>query len=291
MANLRKKSEICRHFAIAKWLLIVYNFTMSKINKKQKCKYKVGLALSGGGARGFAHLGAMMAFADNDISFDCVAGTSVGSLFGAAYALGLDLEQVKEFCHTVKDKDLVTKWLKVGSPSHNIERVADKLFDGAEFSATQIPFACVAVDLASGSEVILSSGSLAKACSASCAVPLVFTPVEMDGMVLVDGGVANNIPADVCRQLGAEVVIAVDLNHTRSQGTSSSKTIDRMGAVWRVMSSATSYKGQHNSDLVITPELRIFKSTTIADIDRMINEGYRATVEKLDEIKYLLNIK
>ena len=288
---MRKKSEICQRFAIAKWLGIVYNFTMSKINKKQKCKYKVGLALSGGGARGFAHLGAMMAFADSGIAFDCVAGTSVGSLFGAAYALGLDLEQVKEFCYTVKDKDLVTKWLKVGSPSYNIERLADKLFDGAEFLATKIPFACVAVDLVTGSEVVLDSGSLAKACSASCAVPLVFTPVEMDGMVLVDGGVSNNIPADVCRQMGAEIVIAVDLNHTRSEGTTSTKTIDRMGAVWRVMSSATSYKGQHNSDLVITPELRIFKSTTIADVDRMINEGYRATIAQMDEIKQLLNIK
>ena len=165
------------------------------------------------------------------------------------------------------------------------------MFDGAEFVATKIPFACVAVDLVTGSEVVLDSGSLAKACSASCAVPLVFTPVEMDGMVLVDGGVSNNIPADVCRQMGAEIVIAVDLNHTRSEGTTSSKTIDRMGAVWRVMSSATAYKGQHNSDLVITPELRIFKSTTIADVDRMINEGYRATIAQMDEIKQLLNIK
>ena len=264
---------------------------MSKINKRQKYKYKVGLALSGGGARGFAHLGAMMAFSDNGIVFDCVAGTSVGSLFGAAYALGLDLAQVKEFCYTVKDKDLITKWLKVGSPSHNIERLADRLFGGATFDDTNLPFACVAVDLTSGCEVVLTSGTLAKACSASCAVPLVFTPVEMDDMVLVDGGVANNIPADVCRQLGAEIVISVDLNHTRSEGTTSNKTIDRMGAVWRVMSSATAYKGFHNSDLVITPELRIFKSTTIADVDRMINEGYRATVAQMDEIKQLLNIK
>ena len=287
---MHKKSAIWQQIAIAKRCAVVYNFTMSKINFK-KHKQKIGLALSGGGARGFAHLGAMMAFADNGIAFDCVAGTSVGSLFGAAYALGLDLGKVKECCYTVKDKDLVTKLFKVGSPSHNIERLADKLFDGAKFGQTQIPFACVAVDLVSGSEVVLDSGSLAKACSASCAVPMVFTPVEMDGMVLVDGGVANNIPADVCRQLGADIVIAVDLNHTRSEGTSSTKLLDRMGAVWRVMSSATAYKGQHNSDLVITPELRIFKSTTIADVDRMINEGYRATVAQMDEIKELLNVK
>ncbi|MBR2974324.1 MAG: patatin-like phospholipase family protein [Clostridia bacterium] len=263
---------------------------MSKI-KNRRNKQKIGLALSGGGARGFAHLGALMAFADNGIAFDCVAGTSVGSLFASAYALGLPLDQVQSFCNTVKDKDLVTRWLKVGSPSSNIQRLADKLFDGATFQETQIPCACVAVDLVSGSEVVLNTGSLAKACSASCAVPLVFTPVETDGMVLVDGGIANNIPADVCRQMGAEIVIAVDLNHTRGEGTASSKLVDRMGAVWRVMSASTAYKGQINSDLVISPELRIFKSTTIADVDRMVNEGYRATIAKMDEIKYLLNIK
>ncbi|MCM1043214.1 MAG: patatin-like phospholipase family protein [Corallococcus sp.] len=267
-------------------------FSGIKPNDKIRRKYKLGLALSGGGTRGFAHIGALRAFDENGLKFDCVAGTSVGSLMGAAYCLGIEEKALVDFCYSVKDKDIVTSRIfKIGSPASNIEAVADKLFGGATFADVKIPFACVAVDLVSGNEVVLNKGSLAKACSASCAVPVVFTPVETNGMTLVDGGVLNNIPADVCRQMGAETVISVDLNHTRGEGTTSRKFREQLSATWRILTKSTAYKGIVNSDVIIEPELRIFKNTTISGIDEMIYEGYRAAVVKMPEIKELLGIK
>lgn len=260
-----------------------YNF------KKTANKYKMGLALSGGGARGFAHIGVMRAFAEHGLHFDYVAGTSVGSIMGAAYCAGYSWEEMREFSLTVKDRDLITaRLLKINNSSGNIEKIAQRLLNGLTFEQMQIPFACVAVDLISGNEVVLNSGDVAKAVSASCAVPAIFTPVEIGNMRLVDGGVLNNIPADVVRRMGADKVISVDLNHTRGEGTERNKFWSRMSATWRILMKATAYKGQINSDIIIEPELRIFSNSTIKQIDEMIDEGYRATINKLNEIDALL---
>ena len=163
--------------------------------------------------------------------------------------------------------------------------MVDKTFD--ELS---VPFAAVAVDIQNGNEVILNSGNVAKAVSASCAVPALFKPVEIDGQLLVDGGLLNNMPADICRNMGAEKVIGVDLNHTR-QGARSGKLTDILIATWNITTKSTMYKGQQNSDIIIEPELKDFKRTSLDNIDEMVMEGYRAAKEKMPEIKKLLGIK
>lgn len=253
-------------------------------------RHKLGLALSGGGTRGFAHIGVFKALKEVGIPVYCVAGTSVGSLMGAAYCLGISDEVLLDFCHTLSDKDFLTgKVLKMRSPSENIRKVADRLFCGATFEQVKTPFSCVAVDLISGNEMILHEGSIAQACAASCAVPVLFTPMEIGDAVCVDGGVLNNIPADVVRGMGADVVVSVDLNHTRGRGASSRKFFDELGATWRILLKTAAYKGQMNSDLIIEPELSVYSNATIANIDEMAQEGYRATMEKLPQIVELLS--
>ena len=259
-------------------------------NGYHKLKFKLGLALSGGGTRGFAHIGVLRAFEEEHIHFDCVAGTSAGSLFGSMYCAGVTCEQMIEVSKQVKKRDIVGS-LFIHSDSANIAKVANRLLEDRTFADLSVPFACVAVDISDGQEVILTQGSVAKAVSASCAVPIVFTPVEMDGMVLVDGGLLNNMPADVCRSMGAEIVIGVDLNCHRGSGTTSRKLKDTLLATWSIATKSSMFKGHHNSDLVIEPELLEFKNTSLKHVDEMVEEGYRAAKEKMEEIKELLQIK
>ena len=270
---------------------------MSIFKKKQnsdgfvKSRYKIGLALSGGGTRGIAHLGVLKAFADNKIKFDYVTGTSAGSLVGAVYCSGANLDDVIAEAKTITRKELINKRFALGSNSANIEQLADRFLQGKTFDQLQIPFACVSVDIASGNEIVLNSGSVSKAVSASCAVPALFTPVKMDDMLLVDGGLLNNMPSDVCRRMGAEIVIGVDLNHNRGKGTTSTNMLNTVMAMWSITTKSTMYKGEINSDIVLEPELSNYKNTTLDFFDERVNEGYRIVVEKLEEIKQLLMVK
>ena len=267
---------------------------MAIFRKKQiddgfvKSRYKLGLALSGGGTRGIAHIGVLQAFAEARIRIDVVAGTSAGSLIGAMYANGIPCEKMIEEAKLIKRKDLLNSKLVIGSSSANIKAVADRLLDGVTFEQLKLPFSAVAVDIASGDEVILNEGDVATAVSASCAVPALFTPVKTGDMLLVDGGLLNNMPADVCRRMGADIVIGVDLNHSRGKGTTSRKLIDTLVATWNITTKSTMYKGEMNSDLVIEPKLTEYKNTSLANIDAMVEEGYRAAKEKMDEIKELM---
>jgi len=254
-----------------------------------KSRYKIGLALSGGGTRGIAHLGVLKAFAEQKIRFDCVAGTSAGSLVGAIYCAGLNLNDVIDEAKKVTRKELVNRRFALGSDSGNIAKLADRFLQEITFDQLNTPFACVAVDIASGNEVILDSGSVAKAISASCAVPALFTPVIMDDMYLVDGGLLNNMPADVCRRMGADIVIGVDLNHNRGNvGAKPRNLLDTFVATWNITTKSTMFKGQMNSDIVIEPELTNYKNTVLTNFDERVDEGYRATLAVMDEIKQLL---
>lgn len=257
-----------------------------------KSRYKLGLALSGGGTRGIAHLGVLKAFAEQHIRFDCVAGTSVGSLVGALHCAGVNLDDVIAEAKVVTRKELVNKRFGIGSDSANIQRLAEKFLKGITFEQLQKPFACVAVDIISGSEVVLNSGDVSQAVSASCAVPVLFTPVKYGDMLLVDGGLLNNMPADVCRRLGADIVVGVDLNHNRgNKGSRPRNVLDTISATWNITTKSTMYKGQLNSDIVIEPELTEHKNTSLKDVDERIQAGYDATLKIIDELKKILLAK
>lgn len=254
-----------------------------------KSRYKLGLALSGGGTRGIAHLGVLKAFAEQRIRFDCVAGTSVGSLVGAIYCADVSLDEVIAEAGIVTRKELVNKKFGIGSNSGNIERFADKFLQGKTFEQLQTPFSCVAVDIVSGREVVLNTGNVSRAVSASCAVPALFTPVEYGDMLLVDGGLLNNMPADVCRQMGADIVVGVDLNHNRgNKGARPRNVFDTIAATWNITTKSTMYKGQLNSDIIIEPELTEHKNTSLKNVDERIQAGYDATLKIIDELKNIL---
>ena len=258
--------------------------------ERRKLNFKLGLALSGGGTRGLAHIGVLKAFQEERIGFDCVAGTSFGSLVGALYCAGVSIDDMVEAAKHITRKDIVSR-LWVGSDAGNIAKAVNPFLENKTFKDLIVPFAAVAVDITDGQEVVLKKGNVSKAVSASCAVPALFKPVEMEGMLLVDGGLLNNMPADVCRTMGAEIVIGVDLNHNRGQGTTSKKIGNILLATWNIALKSNMYKGQMNSDLIIEPELSEFNRTSLKDVDAMVEEGYRAAKEKMVEIKEILGIK
>ena len=188
-------------------------------------KPKIGLALGSGSARGLAHIGVIKALKDAGIQIDCVAGTSIGAMVGAVFASGkidslhsaylaMDWKNIAYFFDVVFPKSGIIDGKKVANFMREYvhsERIEELL----------LPFNAVATALDSGEEVVLDTGDVIDAVRASISVPGIFTPVRRNGQVLVDGGLINPVPVSVARSMGADIVIAVDLNHDIVAGKSS----------------------------------------------------------------------
>jgi len=279
-----------------------FNFLKIFIGKKNKNKNnstkinitrkpKIGLVLSGGGTRGMAHLGALKAFEENNIKFDYVAGTSIGAIIGAFYcSQKFSVNQMIEMSKVIKIKDIKTSKIPfMPSKTDKMEQILIDHLGDIDIKQLNLPFAVVAVDMVSGEEVVFNEGRLSKVVTGSCAVPGIFSCVQYEKMNLADGGLSNNIPADVLKLLGCDYVVSIDLNFKRGQGTDSLKTVDLLWAALRILMKSNATKGKLYSDIIIEPHLSDFKSTKLDKLDDMINEGYRATMSKIIDIKNLLD--
>ena len=249
---------------------------------------KIGIVFGGGGARGFTHLGVIKALEEFGLEFDYVAGTSVGSLVGALYAAGLRFEQLYRIAKTIKAKDIRTNKIPLmPSKTEGIENLVISALGNINIEDLEKPFSATAVDLISTKEVCLSHGNLAKAVAGSCAVPGIFAPVEFGDMLLCDGGLQNTMPADIPRYFGCDYVVSVDCNRGRGYGTDSHKMIDVISCSIRILMKGNVVKGYVNSDVVIQPDTKRFKSTKAEGMEEMIEEGYRATIDMIPKIKEL----
>lgn len=179
---------------------------------------KVGLALSGGGARGLAHIGVLKVLEREGIKVDYLAGTSMGGVIAAAYALGLDPAYMEQEALRLSN---ITSLVGLVDPSlpwkglfegKKVQEYFHSHIGDATFEDAHIPLALVAVDLKKGEEVVIQEGRVVDAVRATISIPGIFAPLISDDKVLVDGGILNNLPADVVRRMGAEVVIAVDVS-------------------------------------------------------------------------------
>lgn len=174
---------------------------------------RIGLALGGGVARGPAHVGVLAVLEEAGIPIDCVAGTSAGSVVGAAYCAGLPMREMITLAAGANWRMVADPvWPRRGFVSFaRMENWLESLIGKVDIQDLSIPFAAVTADLTTGERVILREGRLSTAVRASCSVPGFVTPVEINGRLLCDGGVADNLPVDAVRELGADFVIAVDL--------------------------------------------------------------------------------
>lgn len=252
----------------------------------------IGLCLGGGGARGFAHLGALKAFEEYGINFDMVAGCSVGSCVGAFICAGMTFEQAYNIAKELQVKDIKRNKIKfMPSSTEGLEELITNNISQQNIEDLPKKLFIVTVDAKTGKEVVLENGTLSKSVAGSCAVPGVFYPVNYNGMTLIDGGVLNNIPADVLLKRGCDVVITIDVNSTRGGGTSSEKFYDVFLASIGIMMKNNSNQGYLYSDIVIQPDMKRFKSSKLDGYDAMVEEGYNATIANMPEILKLINNK
>lgn len=246
-------------------------------------RMRVGLALGGGVARGLAHIGVLSVLEEAGVPIDCIAGTSMGAIIGASYCAGLEIDELREIAAR-------TGWWQVSRPLLSaggfvtFMRLEEWLIDNiGEFDVGDlaVPFAAVASDLISGERIVLDKGRLCTAIRASCSVPGFVPPVELDGRMLVDGGITDNIPADVARLLGADYVIGVDIFMPAlrrrlgpfAQGLAAVETLVRHAG-----------KGSHECDSLIVPHMEGRSYFKFSDYKQLIALGEEATRQQLPAI-------
>lgn len=253
---------------------------------------KIGIALSGGAARGFAHLGVLKVLVENKIPIDFIAGTSAGSFAGAAFASGLSIEEIVEMSRKISwfrmtGFSFSPKGLLSNAPMGNFIR---RNFPFKNLEDMPVPFAAVACDLETGKEVVLKdAGDLATAVRASCAIPGVFVPVESNGRQLIDGGVVSNVPTKAVRKLGAEIVIAVDVLASGATYWGTPSTL--LGIFFQsamLMLRSASKAHHYRADIVIIPQIAHLRPDEIGKMDEFIRAGEEAALEKIEEIKKLI---
>jgi NTE family protein len=251
----------------------------------------VALALGGGFARGFAHLGVLQVLEENHIAISHIAGTSVGSILGAAYASGAPLARIMATCRTLKFRDIASwKLSRLGLTSnHRLADLIETVFESWRFEDLQIPMAVVATNLNSGEPVIFTQGNMVDPIRASCAFPGIFEPVEIGTRWLVDGGLTAPVPTQAARLLGARLVVGVSVGF--QDGHRGAPT-----NIFQVVSRAVcaAQKHQHelwerHADLVIRPDVQSLAWDDFHRAEEAIEAGKTAARQAISRIQKLLS--
>lgn len=258
----------------------------------------LGLALGSGGARGVAHIGFLQALEEENIRPSYIAGCSMGALVGGLYASGMSALQMKELALSLKSRDLLDLSLGIITRMSLLRtKKAQELFlqhlGDKRIEDFKIPFKCVATDVYTGELQIFSEGEAAKVILASCSIPTVFRPVEYEGKLLVDGGVLCRLPSKIVKDMGADVVIAVDvLKNTSEQIDKLNNIFDLILRIYDIMDSHQTALLQkvekEAADIIIKPEMKGLSQYAIKGLDKAYAEGYEAGKEYLPQIKALL---
>lgn len=276
---------------------------------------KIGLSLAGGSSWALVHVGVLEWLEENRIPIDALAGTSMGGLVGGYYATGASSAELKAFLEKVdwtsamqssppfrqlsfrrkEDRRDFPNSLEFGikhgfrlpsalSPGHGVGLVLSQIagaWNGLRsFDDLPTPFRCVAADLVTGRQVVFDQGDLFDALRATMALPGLFAPVERDGQVLVDGGVLNNLPVDITRKMGAEVVIAVALHAALPKKAGQYTLLDVANRSLDLIITADELRSMANADIVLIPDLQGIQSTEFHRALELVQRGYDAARQK-----------
>lgn len=289
-------------------------------DRQKTARPRVALVLSGGGARGLAHIGVLKVLEDLRVPVDMIVGTSMGSIAGGLYANGYSPAQLEEmvlktpwetlFSNEIsraelpyrKKPDEKNYFVNLGIdfkqglimpkaliPAKKFEFRLRAWTAGApeDFSSFRIPFSAVATDIETGRTVVLSHGDLARSLRASMAVPGVFKPVEIDGKVLVDGGVSDQLPVDVAKKMGADVIIAVNVGTQLKKAAEINSIIDVTDQLSRILTNRTVFDAENllgKQDVLIVPELKGFTNMDFSKTSQEIERGEQAALNLKDEL-------
>ncbi len=298
-------------------LFIVTSTTLAQETKRPK----VGLVLSGGGAKGFAHIGVLKIIEEAGLEVDFIGGTSIGAIIGVMYSIGYSAEAIEKIVFdedwssllidaiprkymAANEKGLPEKYFiyfplnkgKIQLPAglqegQNICKKFTKLtspvYQQKDFLKFQTPFMCIGADIMSGNYVVMNKGSLPQAMRASMAIPSFFTPVEYDGHLMVDGGLINNFPVEEVKKMGADIIIGVDVQnkpYKKEEVNSLFKVISQISYLFR---KNQGIKNKSMTDIYIHPDLKGYSVTSFKSADTLIKRGENAARLVFDEISNL----
>ncbi|MBI6899482.1 patatin-like phospholipase family protein [Pseudomonas putida] len=295
-------------------LLMLTSFT---VLAAEATRPKIGLVLSGGAARGLAHIGVLKALEEQGVRIDAIAGTSMGAVVGGLYASGYSIAELEKLATTLDwqqalsdapprkdvpfrrkqdDRDFLVKQKlsfrddgSLGLPlgviqGQNLALLLESKLahtaDIRDFDKLPIPFRAVATDITSGEKVIFRRGHLPQVIRASMSIPAVFAPVELDGRLLVDGGMTDNIPVDVVREMGVDLAIVVDIGTPLRNRKQLATVVDVLNQSITLMTRRNSEEqlaSLRREDILVQPPLSAFGVTDFGRAQDMIDAGYRAT--------------
>ncbi|WP_075981035.1 patatin-like phospholipase family protein [Bacillus massilinigeriensis] len=250
---------------------------------------KIGLALGSGGARGFAHLGVIKVLVEERIPIDLISGSSMGAMIGCFYAAGLDIERLYKLSKVFKRKYFLDFTVpKMGFIAGKRVKEFIRMFThGKTLEQLDIPVSVIATDLLSGEKVVFNQGSISDAVRASIAIPGIFVPEKHNGRLLVDGGVVDRVPVSVVKEMGADIVIAVDVAHVKTN-TEITSIFDVIMQSIDIMQMELVTNREIASDIMIRPRVENYSSRAFTNIDEIIKMGEEETRKHIPKIKQLL---
>jgi NTE family protein len=255
-------------------------------------KPRIALVLGGGAARGFAHVGVIRTLEQEKIPIDLVVGTSVGSLIAAIYAHDANSFELEWTAFSLEKSDLLDYALLSSSmgpvKGDRLEEFVKTKVPVTNIEDLRIPFAAVATDLNRGTRVVLERGSLARAVRASCSIPGVFQPVSHQNRLLVDGGVVDNIPIDVARERGADIVIAVDIGENVTNFNITNLVDVTLQAV-NIMFRENTAQKKLAADVLIAPDVGSVAMMDFTQKKRCMQAGIEATQRAMPAIHKVID--
>lgn len=249
---------------------------------------RVGLALGGGAARGFAHVGVIQVLEEAGLRPDLVVGTSAGSLVAALYASGKSAAQLQQVAESMEEAAITDWTLPLFSRGllrgDALARYVSQQVGGRQIEAMPMPLGIVATDLHSGQGVLFQRGDTATAVRASSAVPAVFVPVRIAGRDYVDGGLVSPVPVRYARQMGADLVIAVDIS-SEPEGNPSGDTLQVLLQTFAIMGKSINTFELKDADVLVRPALTGVKSADFGARRQSIDAGRRAMRQQLATLR------
>lgn len=295
-------------------------FSQESVSKK---KPKVGLVLSGGGAKGFAHIGVLKVLEQSGLKIDYIGGTSMGAVIGGLYASGYSATQIDSIFHNTNFDELIQDYIprssksfyekkndemyaitlpfnkfKIGIPialskgmyNYNLlTRLTHKVRHVRDFNQLPIPFVCIATDIEAGDQVILNKGYLPQAMLASSAFPSLFAPVEINGKLLIDGGVTNNYPVEEVRKMGADIIIGVDVQDDLKDRKSLKDATRILVQITNLDMIKDMKRKIALTDIYIKPDVASFGVISFDEGKTIIKKGEEATFAVYEKLGVLLD--
>ncbi len=262
----------------------------SNLNFLKKSDIKIGLALGGGTALGFAHIGVLKAFEDGGVPIDFISGTSAGAIIGSLYAFGVSFKDIEDEANNLNWKKAAKiRPSKLSIATNDaVKKILEKhIGKKADISDAKIPLAIVATDIESGAKIIFKSGNVVDTVLASSCLPGLFAPVQIQGMMLVDGGIVENVPVSPLKGMGADIIVGVNLLKYRKY----SRPENIMGVLSNsfdmINHKISTQPISGNIHILIEPNLSGYYMGDINKWREITDEGYKETIKHMDAIKKL----